>query len=301
MSDQSTEVEVVEPVEAEAPEQSAEKETTTFEGVEFDAPIVEPEPKLKTEQEDDPDIAEARSRGWTSKEEWVASGKDPEQWVNAKHFNEKGRLISQARQLQELKNTFDKRLEGVATLYKAQINTLQQQNKNLQSARDEAIAYGDINKVKEIDQQLMVNAVEQLQIQQVAQQPQQQVSQQELEREAGWERNNQWINANDPTQPDYSRAVYARQLYQQLLQQPMTVDDRIAYLERDLAVKFPKSNPNRDKPGITDGKTAERVSGKLTMADLTPDERQQWDSFGKQFFKNQSEFLQAVTDARKVG
>ena len=298
----------------------------TFDGVEFDTPTseapepskaieaefdlapAEPEPKAEEAAEpepaqEDPDIAEARARGWTSKEEWVKAGKDPDQWVNAKHFNEKGRLISQARQLQELKTTFDKRLEGVATLYKAQISTLQAQNQQLQAARDEAIAYGDVNKVKQLDQQIMTNAVEQLQIQQSQQQVASipQVSQAELEREAAWERNNQWINANDPTAPEYGKAVYARQLYQQLLQQPLSVDDRLATLERELAAKFPKSNPNREKPPVTDGKTAERVSGKLTFADLTPDERQQWDSFGKQFFKDKAEFLQAVADTRKAG
>jgi hypothetical protein len=300
----------------------------TFEGIEFDTPISDaPEPsasisdafeleekpadKPEPEKEEaaepesaqaDPDEDEARNRGWTSRDEWVKAGKDPSQWVNAKHFNEKGRLIAQARQLQELKGNFDKRLEGVATLYKAQINTLQAQNKQLQTARDEAITYGDVNKVKELDQQLMTNAVEQLQIQQSQQQSTTpQVDQADLEREAAWERNNQWINANDPAAPEYGKAVYARQLYQQLLQQPMSVDDRLQTLERELSAKFPKTNPNRDKPAVTDAKTADRVSGKLTMADLTPDERQQWDSFGKQFFKDQKEFLQAVADTRKAG
>jgi hypothetical protein len=302
----------------------------TFEGIEFDTPTSDaPEPSAsisdafeleekpadkpepEAEQEDspepeaakaDPDEDEARNRGWTSKDEWVKAGKDPDQWVNAKHFNEKGRLIAQARQLQELKGNFDKRLEGVATLYKAQINTLQAQNKQLQAARDEAITYGDVNKVKELDQQLMTNAVEQLQIQQSQQQSTTpQVDQAELEREAAWERNNQWISVNDPAAPEYGKAVYARQLYEQLLQQPMSVDDRLQTLERELSAKFPKTNPNRDKPAVTDAKTADRVSGKLTMADLTPDERQQWDSFGKQFFKDQKEFLQAVADTRKAG
>lgn len=306
----------------------------TFEGIEFDTPISDapdpsksmadafeleekPEPAAETaepEQEEatepepepvqaDPDEDEARSRGWTTKDEWVKAGKDPDQWINAKHFNEKGRLIAQARQLQELKGNFDKRLEAVATLYKGQISVLQNQNKQLQSARDEAISYGDVNKVKELDQQIMANAVEQLQIQQSQQQmtAAPQVDQAELEREAAWERNNQWISANDPTAPEYGKAVYARQYYQQLLQQPMSVDERIATLERELATRFPKTNPNREKPPVTDGKTAERVSGKLTMADLTPDEKQQWDSFGKQFFKDQKEFLQAVADSRKAG
>jgi hypothetical protein len=148
----------------------------------------------------------------------------------------------------------------------------------------------------------MTNAVEQLQIQQSQQQSTTpQVDQAELEREAAWERNNQWISVNDPAAPEYGKAVYARQLYEQLLQQPMSVDDRLQTLERELSAKFPKTNPNRDKPAVTDAKTADRVSGKLTMADLTPDERQQWDSFGKQFFKDQKEFLQAVADTRKAG
>lgn len=284
-----------------APESAA----VEFEGIEFNTPSAEPEVTTQPEPEsiaEDPDQVEAKARGWTTKDEWVKSGKNADDWVNAKHFNEKGRLISQARQFQDLQKTFDKRLQGVQTLYKAQISSLQQQNQSLQQARDEAIQYGDVAKVKQLDQQIMTNAVEQLQVQQASQTTVDSVTDQaELEREAAWERNNQWININDPASPDYGRAVYARQVYQAMLAQGVPVDDRLATLERELAVKFPKVNQNRDAAAITDGKTAVKQSGKLTMADLTPSEKADWKSFGKEFFSNETEFLQAVADARKAG
>lgn len=43
-----------------------------------------------------------------------------------------------------------------------------------------------------------------------------------------------------------------------------------------------------------------RQRGKdLTMNDLTNDERQQWSQFGSIMFKDEKEFLKAVTDGRK--
>lgn len=280
-----------------------------FDGIEFDTPLAEPEaaPKVVEQQEpepavEDPDQTEAKARGWTTKDEWVKAGKNPDDWVNAKHFNEKGRLISQARQFQDLQKTFDKRLQGVQTLYKAQINSLQQQNQSLQQARDEAIQYGDVAKVKQLDQQIMTNAVEQLQVQQAQETTTANVvDQAELEREAAWEKSNPWVSINDPLSPEFNKAIYARQLYQNLLTQGVPVDERLATLERELAVKFPKVNQNRDAAAITDGKTAVKQGGKLTMADLTPSEKADWKSFGKEFFSNESEFLQAVADARKAG
>lgn len=255
----------------------------------------------------DPEVSEAKSRGWTSKAEWVASGKNADDWVNAKHFNEKGRLISQARKLETLEKTFDSRINNVKVLYDAQLRTLKTENAQLLQAKKEAVTYGDYDAVQKIDAQLMDNAVNQVSISQAAQQASapQTTPQVDLEKEAAWERENQWINTQDPASPEFGKAVYTRNLYQQLLQQypTSTADERIAYINREVAQKFPaapKVNANRDKPAMTDTKTSTHAKGgKLTMADLTPDERGQWNAFGKLMYKNEAEFLQTVADTRR--
>lgn len=261
----------------------------------------EPEPEAV-----DPEVSEAKSRGWTSKAEWVAAGKNADDWVNAKHFNEKGRLISQARKLETLEKTFDSRINNVKVLYDAQLRTLKTENSQLLQAKKEAVTYGDYDAVQKIDQQLMDNAVNQISIGQAAQQASapQSPPQADLEKEAAWERENQWINTQDPAAPEFGKAVYTRNLYQQLLQQypTSTADERIAYINREVAQKFPpqpKSNPNRDKPAMTDTKTSTHAKGgKLTMADLTPDERDSYKKWGH-MYKGESDFLQTVSDIRR--
>lgn len=262
----------------------------------------EPEPEVV-----DPEVSEAKSRGWTSKAEWVAAGKNADDWVSARHFNEKGRLISQARKLETLEKTFDSRINNVKVLYDAQLRTLKTENSQLLQAKKEAVTYGDYDAVQKIDQQLMDNAVNQISIGQAAQQASapQLPPQADLEKEAAWERENQWINTQDPASPEFGKAVYARNLYAQLLQQypTSTADERIAVINQNVAQKFPpppKVNTNRDKPAMTDTKTSTHAKGgKLTMADLTPDERSQWHAFGKSMYGTEAAFLQTVSDIRR--
>lgn len=267
----------------------------------------EPEPAPESKPVDDPEVSEAKSRGWTTKQEWIDAGRNPDDWVNAKHFNEKGRLISQARKLETLERTFDSRIQNVKVLYDAQLRTLKNENEQLQQQKIQAIDYGDREAVQRIDKQLMDNAIEQVNVQQAAQTVAvpQRPSQEELAKEAAWERENQWINTQDPAAPEYGKAVFTRNLYQQLLQQypNSTADERIAYVNQTLAQKFPqapKTNPNREKPAMTDTKTSSHATnGKLTWADLNGDEIKQWNSFGKDMFKSKDAFLQAVSDSRR--
>lgn len=268
----------------------------------------EPEPAPESKPVDDPEVSEAKSRGWTTKQEWIDAGRNPDDWVNAKHFNEKGRLISESRAYRQERGTFENRLQNVKVLYEAQLRTLKNENEQLLQQKKEAVTYGDFDAVQRIDKQLMDNAIEQVSVQQAAQTvvaAPQGPSQEELAKEAAWERDNQWINTQDPTAPEYGKAVFTRNLYQQLLQQypNSTADERISYVNQTLAQKFPqapKVNPNRDKPAMTDTKTSTHATnGKLTWADLNGDEIKQWNSFGKDMFKSKDAFLQAVADSRR--
>lgn len=306
----------------EATQESAVDYSSGIEFVGFDMPdepVKKPEPEDVTPEPvdvapehapaptDDPEVTEAKSRGWTTKQEWIDSGRNPDDWVNAKHFNEKGRLISQARKLETLERTFDSRIQNVKVLYDAQLRTLKNENEQLLQRKKEAVTYGDFEAVQQIDKQLMDNAINQVSVQQAAQTATvpQGPSQEELAKEAAWERENQWINTQDPTSPEYGKAVYTRNLYQQLLQQypNSTADERIEYVNKTLAQMFPqtpKTNPNRDKPAMTDTKTSTHVTnGKLSWADLNSDEIKQWNQFGKDMFKNKEAFLQAVADTRR--
>jgi hypothetical protein len=267
---------------------------------------VTPEPEAKPEVNEEE--AKASQRGWTSKAEWVAQGKDPDEWVSAKHFNEKGTLISKAREFEALQKTFKADVDNVKKYVQAQaqmqIQQLQQQNAELLEAKRNAVQYGDWDGVQKAEQALTNNAISQLNLQQQIQAPQSnQPSEDELAVEAQFERENPWINVKDPTSPEYGKAVFAQNLYAQLLATPsMTVNQRLEYLQGEIAQKFPPKapvNPNRDKPGITDSKPSGKVSGDLTWADLSKSELSEWNSFGDMMFKGDKKaFLKAVKNSR---
>lgn len=267
---------------------------------------VAPEPEAKPEVNDDE--VKASQRGWTSKAEWVAQGKDPDEWVSAKHFNEKGTLISKAREFEALQKTFKADVDNVKKYVQAQaqmqIQQLQQQNAELLEAKRQAVNYGDWDGVQKAEQALTSNAINQLNLQQQMQQPQQQgPSEDELAVEAQFERDNPWINIKDPTSAEYGKAVFAQNLYAQLLATPnITVNQRLEYLQGEIAQKFPAkapTNPNRDKPGITDSKPSGKLTGDITWADLNKSELSEWQSFGEMMFKGDKKaFLKAVKNSR---
>jgi len=278
------------------------------------APKSEPEPKAEaSEPEDkapesveqapkeDAEVTEAKSRGWTTKADWIAAGKDPDDWVSAKHFNEKGRLISQARQLDTLQRTFDNRIQNVKVLYDAQLRALRTENDTLQAAKREAIGYADYDAVQRIDKQLMDNAVSQLNVQQASQQAFVDPNVSELQaKEADWNRNNPWINDGS------EKSRFAISLYSEMAQNypQSTFEQRLEVLNEAIKQKYPdapKTNPNRDKPALTDTKTSSHVSsGKLTWGELTGEELK-WFNAMPGAWKSKDEYLQAVTDSRKAG
>ena len=275
-----------------------------------DAPDESPEPEEKPEPTPDPEESRARQHGWTTMEEWLAAGKDPKKWVHAEFFNEKGRLIQKSREYETLQKTFEERVSNVHKLVKTQadmqIKQLKAENAQLLQAKKEAVTYGDYEAVQKIDAQLMDNAVNQISINQAAEQVAAPAvpPREDLEKEAAWERENQWINTQDPAAPEFGKAVFTRNLYQQLLQQypNSTADERIAYVNREVSQKFPqapKTNPNRDKAPVTDAKSARSTSSELMWADLSPDEKQQWNSFGESMFGDKKTFLKAVKDSRR--
>lgn len=284
--------------EPEAPKPDVEPEVVAEEAT--------PEPEAKPEVNEEE--VKASQRGWTSKAEWVAQGKDPDEWVSAKHFNEKGTLISKAREFEALQKTFKADVDNVKKYVQAQaqlqIQQLQKQNADLLEAKRQAVQYGDWDGVQKAEQALTSNAINQMNLQQQIQAPQQQgPSEDELAVEAQFERDNPWINVKDPTSPEYGKAVFAQNLYAQLLATPnMTVNQRLEYLQGEIAQKFPSKapvNPNRDKPAMTDSKPSGKLSGDMTWADLSKSELSEWQSFGEMMFNGDKKaFLKAVKNSR---
>lgn len=99
-----------------------------------------------------PDEQRAMEFGWKPKEEWDG---DPEDWVSAKQFNQRGELFSRISKLQHsLKNTEEttkKLVEHNKKLYDA---GYRKALSDLKAERKEAIDNGDTSRIYQIDEQI---------------------------------------------------------------------------------------------------------------------------------------------------
>ena len=73
-----------------------EEDETEVDGTETDEVVeseIKPEIDPEVEPEVEPQVARASKSGWVSKEDWVAAGKDADQWRSADEFNRVGDSI----------------------------------------------------------------------------------------------------------------------------------------------------------------------------------------------------------------
>ena len=91
---------------------------------------------------------EARSRGHTTKDEWVSSGRDPELWKSAREYVEYGK-IKEA--LEQKSQDFDRRIESLNKLHQTQ---LEKQRQELLSKQRDSVLEADTETYDKIQQQL---------------------------------------------------------------------------------------------------------------------------------------------------
>lgn len=240
-------------------------------------------PQLSPEQD------KASRNGWTNKDAWIEAGKEPDDWVSANRFNEKGDMLDQIKSLRDdvtsSKQDFEQRLDNQQKLADIQLAA---QRKDLTAQRKDAIENADVDKVDEIQGQL-----DELSKAPVATKPAASTSQQS---EDDWNSSNPWILEQTP------KAAYAKQEYSAALSRGQNSSDAIKSMEAKVAEHFPATNPRRDnapaqesnrsKPG---NKQTER---KLQWSDLSRDEEKIYQHM-PDAWANKAEFLATVVDTRK--
>lgn len=220
-------------------------------------------------------------RGYMSKEAWVESGKDPDEWVSEEVFKERGERIKQTAKLQK---EFDNQIKNLNLLHQAQ---LRKERENLLSRRDDAIDIADKAAVKALDKQIKeIDDLEELTQEQAV------IQQDKPIEVANWENANPWIN--NPKDP---RTGIAQKAFEAATKSGMDIDDALDLVDAAIAKKFstkpaaPRQSVESSRP--SSGKREEAV---LTMKNITREERIAWD---EGFFKTEKEFLQAVANSRK--
>jgi len=237
-----------------------------------------------------PDQERAIGDGWTDKEEWENRGNDPDDWVSAKKFNERGNMIGQIKSLQSRSDRqqqdFDRRLNSLNKLHDAQ---QKQTISDLEGKRTQAVQDADVDEVNRIQGQIdeVRSSADPESDQDAGGKPAAMVD---------WEKNNAWINERSP------KASYAKDSWNHYISQGLTdTSEILAAVDADVAKAFPPRNPNRDNAPMQEtnrSRPGKRQERGLQWSDLTRDEVSMYNGM-RNAFKDKDDFLQAVTDSRK--
>jgi len=261
--------EITEPVEELEPEAQPEPE-----------PAPEPEPEQPASYAERQE-AKARANGWVPEEEWIAQGRDPDQWVSPEGFNIKSPLVREIKTLRKERKEFDERVNNLNMLHEA---SLEVQRNALLADKNKAIELGGAEGVAEV-------AAIDKQLASLSQQPPPAVNgvPDEIQR---WNDENPWIEKPG------AKTTYARSLYAEGVAAGKTPSQIIDYVNAGIAREFP---PTKPKASISEGASPSSFNKQdraLTMSDCTPEELKAREILPGRW-KTDAAFLKAVKDARK--
>lgn len=225
----------------------------------------------------DPEEERARKDGWTSREEWEGSGKNPDDWVSATRFNERGQMMGTIKKLNDQVRDFDSRLENNNKFHKLQMEAMKKEYEN---RRDQAIEAGD--KDAAVEAMNNINAIDNMD-----KTPSRDIKAEQSDLD-NFNRENPWIFETSP------KSAYAKELFT-IYHRQMPANQAIERMMSEVGDRFPDTNPNRDRaPSAVRSPQKQRSREKIiTMKDVTGEEMKL-----RSFFGTDEEFLKAVKDAR---
>ena len=248
------------------------------------------EQEVEQEVEVNPDVEQASKGGWMPLEDWTSKDKDPDDWVSAKKFNERGQMMdsisSLRKQVEAQSNDFSSRITNLTKLQEARTN---QTIADLKDKRDQAVDVADREEVNKIQGQ--IDELNVAPVNQPAAQPAQHEGQKDLD---AWNANNSWINEFSP------KSEFAKASFNRHANTGISVQEAIKMAEADIRTHFPPTNPRRDSAQSVEGgrsKPGQRSARKLAWSDLSATEEKLFNNMPGVFSKE--EYLSAVADDRK--
>lgn len=247
--------------------------------VDEDITIDEPEDKPK--KKDEPEI-----KGYMSKEAWIASGKNPDDWRDPVEFKVRGVEI-------KLRKEFEERLKHNNFLHQQRLET---ELRKAKAERREAISIADHAAVDALDNEIDAIRLQQEEIKR-SEVP---VVQDKDPLVADWEASNPWIfNADDP------KARYANAVCSDALGKGKTMAEALLLVDELVERKF--GAPKKQTAPMVEG--SRTAGGKpsagsgMSWSDLSEQDKnifnQVWPKSGD-INKDKRAFLKALQDEKKV-
>lgn len=270
-------------------EKKAEDQDPDFEQILDDGDLI---PEANEPEELSPLEQEAHDMGHTSKEEWTEAGKDPDRWKSPHEYIEYGRLnnalSANKAAMDRMEENFDQRLTNLNKLHDQQIEDTK---KGLRAEQRKAVDDADPEAYDAAQ-----NKIEALEKVETAADP---AMPQKDPAIIAWESNNAWSQNPDDPKLQAANGFFAAYLNKN---PQATAQQALDYVDEQLKVLTPdNSNRRRDNPSGHERSGGKRQrSGKLSMSDLTQQERQDWQNMGFDLWGNDEKaFLQSVADSRK--
>lgn len=208
----------------------------------------------------------ALTKGWQTKEDWTAAGKDPEEWISATHFNKNGDIFTQMQSLKHSIKNQDKRISDNNTYWKGQLEI---QRGELEAKRDVAIDDSDKVAVKALDKQLKELDKTEINLEQSAKLVEPATSQADLLVE------NNYFNDLKQGHVGYAQQVAAHYINNESLSGKALVDAVTKEVNKQFNIETkPNINERRSESSITDGnKSNKSTSSKITVDTLTREDK----------------------------
>lgn len=220
-----------------------------------------------TQQDFSPDEVKAMERGWKPQDQWEG---DPNQWKDAKTFNELGELMDrvshQTREIKDLRETLNEFKEHNRKIEKI---ALEKAKKELLKQKAEALEVGDYGRVVEIDEDVKKADRDLAAANQPAETKKRDPFNEYYQNE--WIGKNAWYTSNLTMQGAAEKyaEVYAKE------HPDCTPSEIFTHITTEIKKEFPAyfKNPNReDPPAVGSGSNGKGRKSRQSRLNLTAEE-----------------------------
>lgn len=212
------------------------------------------------------EVEQATKHGWKDFDTHIENGNDPEKWVDANVFNERGRSIKSS--MKQKSNHNKELLSAVKNVNEVHKVQLDLKVAELTKERKLAIEDGEADRVTELDDEIDktkegIKKVNDAEASIAA------VPDENYDHERQWATENKWYQEQTP------KGAYAREVSNSAVRSGYRGEALTNLIESEIDKAFPQKNENRNKPGMSD-KGGQRSKGNneaLTMDSLSGEER----------------------------
>ena len=267
---------------------------------EFDLEDEEINEALKQEESEEevpePESKEPAPKMHISKDDWVASGRDPAKWVSPELFaettrriNDTNRLKQENARLRAEREEDVRRLTNVTFLQQQQITRLRtEKERELDDAMevgDKAAARSLMKEIKDLDTEESL----------IKEAPQQQTNIPPEVQE--WNEENEWLTADHPLKP------IANEIFSKAMSQGKTIAGALRLVDKELAKHkdepVQKKTPTKSIVDSPRGAVGKSDGVTIRLEDCTREEKDMYNEFYKGTGATLKEFLKDVSIARK--